>query len=57
MTAEGRRLAESVEAEYAQRIEALIATLPATDRRHLQRVANRILAADADRRGTDPGLQ
>jgi MarR family transcriptional regulator, lower aerobic nicotinate degradation pathway regulator len=51
ITDTGRQLAEQVGARFAERIETLAAGLPDADRRLLARLAARIVAADADRRG------
>jgi DNA-binding MarR family transcriptional regulator len=55
ITDAGRRLAEQGAARFTERIEMLAAGLPDTDRRLLSRLAAQILAADAERRGIDPG--
>lgn len=53
ITDAGRQLAEHGAAMFAERIEALAAGLPDPDRQALSRLAARIVAADAARRGID----
>jgi MarR family transcriptional regulator, lower aerobic nicotinate degradation pathway regulator len=53
ITDTGRQLAEQGAARFSERIEALAAGLPDTDRQRLSQLAARIVAADADRRGID----
>jgi DNA-binding MarR family transcriptional regulator len=55
ITDTGRQLVEQGAARFAERIETLAAGLPATDRQLLSRLATRIVAADAKRRGIGPG--
>jgi DNA-binding MarR family transcriptional regulator len=52
ITDAGRELAEQVAAAFTGRIEAFTAGLPDADRQLLAQLAARIVAADADRRGT-----
>ncbi|MET7684896.1 MarR family transcriptional regulator [Streptomyces sp. NPDC005423] len=54
ITDAGRRLAEQVAAEFAERIERSVAPLPGPDRERLTRLAVRIVSADAETRGPDP---
>ena len=53
ITDAGRQLAEAVAASFTGRIETFTAGLPDADRQLLARLAARIVAADADRRGVD----
>ena len=53
ITDTGRQLVEQVAARFTERIETLAAGLPDADRQLLSRLAARIVAADADRRGID----
>ena len=53
ITDAGRRLAELVAAEFAERIENFVAPLSEPDRRRLSRTATRIVTVDAGQRGID----
>jgi DNA-binding MarR family transcriptional regulator len=53
ITDAGRRLGEEMAARFAERVETAVAPLPDTDRQALSRLAARIVAGDADRRGFD----
>jgi DNA-binding MarR family transcriptional regulator len=53
ITDAGRRLAEEMATRFAERIETAVAPLPEADRQALSRLAARIVAGDADRRGFD----
>ena len=52
ITDTGRQLADQVAAEFGERVESYLASLPGADRRLLAQLAARIVAADADRRGS-----
>jgi MarR family transcriptional regulator, lower aerobic nicotinate degradation pathway regulator len=54
ITDTGRRLAEQGAVRFSERIEALTAGLPETDRQLLSQLAARIVAAEAHRRGIGP---
>ena len=53
ITGTGRHLIEQAAVSFAARIETFTAGLPDADRQLLARLAARIVAADADRRGID----
>jgi DNA-binding MarR family transcriptional regulator len=53
ITGTGRQLVEQVAVSFTARIETFTAGLPAADRQLLAQLADRIVAADADRRGID----
>lgn len=53
ITDAGRQTAEQIAGRFAERIATLVDGLPATDRQILTRLATRMVADDADRRGID----
>lgn len=53
LTAAGRRLTETVEAGADERLEGLLAALPARDRARLATLAGTVVRAHAERRGVD----
>jgi DNA-binding MarR family transcriptional regulator len=53
ITTAGRDLVDRAAAQFAERVEALVAGLPDADRRVLKELAERVVIADAERRGSD----